>query len=201
VRNGKRNRTLRTAGAAALAAAFATGSAAVTGTADAAGGLGPDYWLGARGRFEPAAAEQQVLRAVTYDETLVPSGATIEVGQRITGDRMSVEVTLRGVLPGHTYGAHVHTEPCGADPAAAGGHYQNEPGVVNEHNEVWLDFTADENGAGQAVSRHDWIFREGEAGSVVVHEHATSTGRDGTTPGDAGDRVACLTVPFAGLNE
>lgn len=140
--------------------------------------------------------------AVTYDESLVPEGARISVKQRVKNGRMAIRLQVAGVEPGYTFGAHVHTAPCGVDPAEAGGHYQNEPGedpeLATPENEVWLDVTTDADGAGSSVARQDWVFREGEAGSVVLHELPTSTGEDGHVPGHAGDRAACFTVPFYG---
>jgi Cu-Zn family superoxide dismutase len=163
------------------------------------------YGLRARGEFGPPGGAG-VLTAVTYDEELVPAGATITVDQRITGgDSMAVSVTVEGARAGHTFGAHVHTDPCTADPDAAGAHYQNAPGEepwrANPRNEVWLDFTTDTSGLGAATARQEWVFREGGARSLVLHEHATSSGgHHGETPGDAGERVACFTVPFAGVS-
>jgi Cu-Zn family superoxide dismutase len=126
--------------------------------------------------------------ALTYDRKLVPEGARIEVRQYVEGDgATAVALRVDGMVPGHVYGAHVHQKPCGADPAAAGGHYQHDPSAgATPQNEVWLDFTADARGAGRAGARHDWGFRPGEAGSVVIHDE----------PGDSGARVGCFTVPF-----
>ncbi|MFM9369761.1 superoxide dismutase family protein [Streptomyces sp. Da 82-17] len=134
--------------------------------------------------------------AKTYDMSLVPAGAHIEVTQ-VTGPTGNV-VTLKvdGLKPDRPYGVHVHQKPCGAQPTDAGGHYQHRkdpvqpstnPAYVNPRNEVWLDFTTNRSGTGAAASRHGWNFRAGEAASVVLHaEH-----------GGAGDRLACFSVPFA----
>ncbi|MET9442872.1 superoxide dismutase family protein [Streptomyces sp. NPDC006610] len=154
------------------------------------GGDPSPYSLHTDARFAPPSAAH-TRAAVTYDRALVPVGARIAVGQRIRGGgAMTVELRVAGVRPGHHYGVHVHREPCGADPAAAGGHYQHRPGAGPHHvspdNEVWLDFAADRRGEGHAVARHDWRFRRGEASSVVIHD----------VPGGAGERVACFTVPF-----
>ncbi|TDC61548.1 superoxide dismutase family protein [Streptomyces hainanensis] len=171
-----------TACGAALAMAFATApSAAADG----------DYWLRTGARFAAADDTAEPPRAVSYDPDLVPPGAHLTVTEYVVDGGLTVEVSARGLVPGHTYGAHVHVAPCGADPADAGGHYQNVPGEATAGNEVWIDFTADVDGAGHATSPHDWLFRPGEAASVVLHEHATH--EDGT----AGDRTGCLTVPFA----
>ncbi|MGK5531365.1 superoxide dismutase family protein [Streptomyces sp. URMC 129] len=180
-------------GAAAMAAVLAT-----AGTAVAADGPGVGLLL-ASGQFEPVpAAADEVPEAVTYDEELVPEGAVILVTESVVAGTTTIKVLVSGLVPGHTYGTHIHTDPCGADPAASGGHYQDVPGVATPENEVWLDLTADESGVGAAVAHQDWVFREGGANAIVLHEHATSHGHDGEEPGTAGDRAACFTVPLAG---
>ncbi|SOD60200.1 superoxide dismutase, Cu-Zn family [Streptomyces zhaozhouensis] len=196
--------SLVTRGLAALLAALAStgGTALAAERAGQPEGVGREVaqgWLFV-GEFAPVGAGGT--DAVTYDEELVAAGATVEVVQWVGDGRTRVELRVDGLVPGHTYGTHVHTEPCGPDPADSGPHYQHEPsdrpGAANPSNEVWLDLTADGEGAGAATARQDWYFRAGEANSVVVHEHATSRGHHGT-PGDAGARVACFTVPFRGV--
>jgi Cu-Zn family superoxide dismutase len=184
-------------------------TAAVAAAAAAAGPVVGEAASGLEmgGRFEAAAGGGGGgggdIQAVTYNEELVPAGARIGVGQRVTNGTMTVRVEVEGVQSGHTFGVHVHTAPCTADPDDAGGHYQNRPGEepwrANPDNEVWLDLTADASGRGAVEARQEWVFRDGEARSVVLHEHATETGgHHGGTPGDAGERVACFTVPFTG---
>ncbi|MGW3421433.1 superoxide dismutase family protein [Streptomyces phaeochromogenes] len=179
---------------ALASAALATGAGGAHGaTADGGtGGTGGKHGYSMRtdARFAPPGAFV-ASAAVTYDTRLVPAGSWIEVGQR-SAERGGTTVKLRvtGLKAGHEYGAHVHRKPCGADPAAAGGHYQHRPSTdpadVNAGNEVWLDFTADSRGAGGASARHDWNFRFGEAASVVLH----------SAPGSSGARLACFSVPF-----
>ncbi|WP_230423436.1 superoxide dismutase family protein [Streptomyces radicis] len=190
-------RTLVT-GAAAMAAAISLAGATV-GTAEANAPMITGVFE--TGRFVPVdpAAERQA-PALTYDPQLVPEGAEIMVHQRVIGGAMSVQVTVDGLVPGRTYGTHVHLAPCGADPAAALGHYRNVPDVVTPENEVWLDLTADSSGTGRARAEQEWVFRAGEAASVVLHERGTSHGHDGHAPGDAGGRVACFSVPFQGAS-
>ncbi|MFD0314732.1 superoxide dismutase family protein [Streptomyces flavalbus] len=156
------------------------------GTGGGAGG----YSMRTDARFAPSLS-YVAPAAVTYDQLLVPEGAWIEVGQRTDPDgATTVRLRVTGMRPGARYDVHVHREPCGADPAAAGGHYQHRPSddpvAANPHNEVWLDFRADRHGAGHAVARHDWGFRRAEAGSVVLHDARDHTKR----------RVGCFTVPF-----
>ncbi|WP_245225321.1 superoxide dismutase family protein [Streptomyces smyrnaeus] len=143
--------------------------------------------------------------AVTYDRAKVPAGAHIMVARKATEHRTTVRLRVSGLLPNRTYGAHVHTEPCGARPEDAGPHYQHRkdpeqpstnPRYANPRNEVWLDFTTDGEGRGSAVSRHDWTFREGGAQSVVLHESRTRT--EPGHAGQAGARLACFSVPLSG---
>ncbi|MFF1698968.1 superoxide dismutase family protein [Streptomyces sp. NPDC058257] len=161
----------------------------------AGGDEAPCYRQRVGARFAPPTAFIPS-SAITYDQKLVPAGSSIEVEQRGGPGDMAVTVRVKGLKPGHAYGAHVHQKPCGADPAAAGGHYQHredpvqpskDPAYANPENEVWLDFTANPDGSGGASARHGWEFRAGGAGSVVLHREQ----------GGAGDRVACFTVPFA----
>ncbi|MEV0912266.1 superoxide dismutase family protein [Streptomyces hokutonensis] len=168
--------------AGAVVAALLASGGTNTGTPDG-------YSMRTDARFAPVGALVPSA-AVTYDTKLVPAAAWIEVGQRTTvGGATTVRLRVDGMVPGHAYAVHVHQKPCGADPAAAGGHFQHKPSTdpadVTADNEVWLDFTADEHGAGEASARHDWNFREGEASSVVIHE----------MPGSK-VRAACFTVPF-----
>ncbi|GHD22023.1 hypothetical protein GCM10010313_56370 [Streptomyces violarus] len=153
------------------------------------------YSVRAEARFEvPGAADRSA--ALTYDRSLVPVASWIEVRQHTApGGATTVRLKVAGMKPGHAYGVHVHQKPCGADPEAAGGHYQHRPSSDPHHvspdNEVWLDFTADRRGAGAASARHDWGFRPGEASSVVIHD----------VPGGAGVRAACFTVPFGPVDK
>ncbi|MFD7710645.1 superoxide dismutase family protein [Streptomyces sp. NPDC059785] len=143
--------------------------------------------------------------AITYDPDSVPDGSRVMVMEHPDKDGTTViALVLKGLESDRTYGAHVHTEPCGPAPEDAGPHYQNvkdpvqpsvDPAYANSANEVWLDFTTNANGNGGAVSVSDWHFRSGGAHSVVIHEHATETAPGHA--GMAGARLACVNVPFA----
>ncbi|MFB8765355.1 superoxide dismutase family protein [Nocardiopsis alba] len=145
--------------------------------------------------------------ALTYDETAVPEGATSDVQVRVQGGSTYVQFTGTGLEANRDFGAHVHTQPCGDDPADSGPHYQNEldpaaeegepstdPAYANPENEVWLDMTTDDSGNAFVTATVDWEFREGEARALVLHDEHTATheGHAGT----AGDRLACVTVDF-----
>ncbi|MEU4201982.1 superoxide dismutase family protein [Streptomyces sp. NPDC045470] len=146
--------------------------------------------------------------AVTHDPALVPEGSRVTVVEKRYGSgkdaRTVVGLRLAGLVPDRTYGAHVHTKPCGPVPADSGPHYQNvpdpvqpstDPAYANPRNEVWLDLKTDADGDGASVARVTWHVRQGQARSVVVHEHRTHTepGHAGT----AGARLACVNVPLA----
>ncbi|EDY42617.1 superoxide dismutase, copper/zinc binding [Streptomyces sp. SPB074] len=135
-------------------------------------------------------------RALTYRPALVPAGAGVQVEQHTDEDGTRVTLRATGLRAGHSYRAHVHTGLCGADPAAAGGHYQHakdsvtpstDPAYANDRNEIRLSFTAGTGGEGTATVTHPWGFRPGEARSVVLHE---GTGM--------GEPAACVSVPFRG---
>ena len=152
--------------------------------------------------------------AFTYDVTQVPVGARIVVrAVKIAHHKTVMRLRVRGLLPGETYGAHVHYLACGATGAAAGAHYQNipdpvvggsetvsstDPAYANAENEVWLDFVTNAKGKGRARAVVDWRFRPTSAGatrSVILHLDPTSTG--GTVPpGNAGARLGCLNARF-----
>ncbi|MCX5533807.1 superoxide dismutase family protein [Streptomyces sp. NBC_00006] len=167
---------------AAAALAVTTGSASATAS----------YWVRMAGHFSPPNAFV-ASSALTYDKALVPPASSIEVSQHGTDSSgMTVSMRVRGLVPGHKYGAHVHQKSCGADPEAAGGHYQNvvDPKRVTAENELWLDFTADAKGSGSAKVHKSWGLRHGGAGSIVIHDK----------PGASGDRVACFSVPFTSIS-
>ncbi|MFI6682067.1 superoxide dismutase family protein [Streptomyces sp. NPDC050485] len=178
------------AGVAALAV-FAGG--AVGQGADGSGPAGPrPARLRAEARFAPPGAFVPS-PAVTYRMDLVPAGAWIQVEQRaapVGREGTTVKLRVRGLVPGHAYGVHVHRAQCGSKPGDAGDHYRHRPATAvtapDAANEVWLDFTPDAHGDGTAVAHHAWGFRPGEANSVVIHGE----------PGGKGDRLACFTVPF-----
>ncbi|PCG87844.1 superoxide dismutase [Streptomyces sp. WZ.A104] len=179
-------------GASGAHGAHATGPAAAVpaggdpGPSDEAVTRGGGFWMRAAGVFSPPGSFVPS-EALTYDTVLVPAGARIEVMEYADGAGTRVTARLRGLVPNRAYGMHVHTSPCGADPAAAGPHYQHRPSATADPvNEVWLDFRTDADGAGRAGARHRWGFREGGAGSVIIHDRQ----------GGAGERAACFTVPF-----
>jgi superoxide dismutase, Cu-Zn family len=142
--------------------------------------------------------------AITYNQTLVPKGSHVTVKETLTGRHSTrIDLRIRGLKPNRHYGAHVHTMACGTTGEAAGPHYQNKkdpvtpsvnPVYANPRNEVWLDFMTDAKGAANSHSTVNWRFRTGGAKSVIIHDHMTATGTG--VAGTAGDRLACVNVPF-----
>jgi superoxide dismutase, Cu-Zn family len=158
-------------------------------------------------RVTSASAQVQAYQpgagGVTYDESLVPAGAQLAVLGFSGTTSSTVLLHTRGLLPSRQYGAHVHVKPCGASPSDSGPHFQNEidpvqpsvdPAYANPRNEVWLDFTTDEQGGGVVSANVPWAFGDRTASSVVVH--ATSTHTEPGHAGTAGARLACLNVTF-----
>lgn len=66
------------------------------------------------------------------------------------------------------------------------------PSDANPQNEVWLDITTRADGRASAVATHPWTF-DPPPRSLVIHAAPTKTGP--SDAGDAGARVACLTLP------
>jgi Cu-Zn family superoxide dismutase len=143
--------------------------------------------------------------AVSYDSALVPAGATatVTITQAAAGTQIQLAVT--GLRPDRAYGAHLHQNPCGADGSAAGQHYQHQPdpaasasppsvdpAYANPENEVWLDFTTDASGAATSTAKQPWNFGPSRPGSLVIHADKTKSAPGHA--GDAGARVACLSL-------
>ena len=191
-----------------VVAALGTALTVAAWTALPAGAAGPSE---AGGTFTPPATGTTV---VTYDPAQVPVGARVQVRVVPTGSHKTV-VTLHawGLLPDETYGAHAHYKRCGTTGTAAGAHYQNaqdpalagsettasvDPAYANPGNEIWLDLVTNAAGNGHAQTVVDWTVRptaDGGPRSVILHLNSTSTG--GAVPaGNAGARLACVTVPF-----
>jgi Cu-Zn family superoxide dismutase len=141
--------------------------------------------------------------AISYDPAVVPPGATATLTITTSGYGTDVRLAVTGLIPNRAYGAHLHTNPCGADPEAAGGHYQNHrdpvtpsvnPVYANPENEVWLDFTASPTGTATSTSSHGWDFSAtAPPRALVLHAEHTMTAAG--VAGKAGARVACLTLP------
>lgn len=149
------------------------------------------------------AAPDQADGAFTYDEIAVPAGAEMTLTAMPAGTGTVIELSVTGFAPDRAYGSHAHVNPCGPTGDDAGPHFQNEqdpvtpsvdPAYANPMNEIWLDFTTDAQGAGTATAEVPFTFAERAPASVIIHEMPTATGPG--EAGTAGERPACLTVPF-----
>ncbi|MDP9865810.1 MULTISPECIES: superoxide dismutase family protein [Streptosporangium] len=131
--------------------------------------------------------------AIAYDIKLAPPGASARVMSESGAVLATSTLTVGGLLPNRTYGAHLHVNPCGASPEDAGPHYQHAHSHASADNEVWLDFTTDAEGGATATAKQDWAFASDRLpGSLVIH--AQRTRRKGAEAGTAGPRVACVTL-------
>lgn len=139
--------------------------------------------------------------AIRYDKKLVPSGAEAEVTLTADSSGVRVELEVSGLLPNREYGAHVHVKECGPTGDDAGPHFQHEedpkqpsvdPKYANPENEIWLDFTTDDEGEAEQEASVTFTLGDRRPGSVVIHEHHTHTGEG--EAGKAGDRLACITL-------
>jgi len=100
---------------------------------------------------------------------------------------------VEGLPTGQTFGAHVHTLPCGPSPSESGVHYQHstDTSIPLPQREIWLDVTANADGHAATTTVVQWELTPGTAGSVVLHAQPTNP-----TTGGAGARLACTTVTF-----
>jgi len=121
------------------------------------------------------------------------AGITTQVHSWSREGQSRVRLMVDGLPTGRTFGAHVHTGPCGRDPLASGGHYQHstDGSIPLSQREVWLDVTANADGHASTTTEVPWEFLPGTAGSVVLHALPTNP-----TTGSAGPRLACTTVTF-----
>ncbi|GAA0538213.1 Cu-Zn family superoxide dismutase [Saccharopolyspora erythraea NRRL 2338] len=154
------------------------------------------------GTYEPY---KQGAAAVTYDQAQVPPGATAKISSQRLGDgQTEIKIALTGLQPNRTYGAHVHTKPCGPTGEDAGPHFQQkldpvqpsvDPAYANPQNEVWLDLHTDAQGNANPSAKGNWQFdSRTDANSFVIHQTHTHTepGKAGT----AGARLGCVTAKF-----
>jgi Cu-Zn family superoxide dismutase len=146
-------------------------------------------------------------QAITYNPDLAAIGAAMTSSLIPSSDGSTrAELTVSGLLPNRGYAAHAHTNACGAAPAAAGPHFQNHidpaatpeapstnPRYANPNNEIWLDVRTDSAGAGTSSTTLPFILTDRAPGSIVMHE-ASQTRSDPGHAGNAGARIACLTL-------
>jgi Cu-Zn family superoxide dismutase len=148
-------------------------------------------------------------KAITYNTGLVPVDAAILASMGPSGADYSQTVAtlaVAGLLPNRGYAVHAHTKPCGATGADAGPHYQNhvdpaataqkpstDPYYANPRNEIWLDVRTNATGGGTSRTTVPFTFTNRAPGSIVIHE-AMSTATGPGQAGQAGARVACLTL-------
>ncbi|MGH3785264.1 MAG: superoxide dismutase family protein [Pseudonocardiaceae bacterium] len=146
-------------------------------------------------------------KAVTYNPELAPIGAAITVIVTPFTDRTGAYLTASGLVPNRSYGAHLHANACGATPDAAGPHFQHRvdpaatpqapstnPEYANPQNEFWLDLRTDATGAGTSRTTVPFVVTSDRVPrSLVLHEEEQTATGPGQA-GDAGGRLACVTL-------
>jgi len=140
-----------------------------------AGANDPDGRLVTRGPFKTYASGP----SLGYGEV----AGTGELVRLAEGSEASLNVG--GLKPNTDYDVHVHAKPCGED--NGGPHYMfdpNKPGTSD--NEIWLPFTSDASGNGQAGTTRP-IRAGAEAVSIVIHDMSAQAAR-----------VACADLAYAG---
>jgi hypothetical protein len=104
------------------------------------------------------------------------TGRAVMVRSDTGGGRTIVVSVASGLVPGTTYGSHVHNAPCST---GGGGHYQHVVGpVVDDVNEIWPVLHAQPSGVAHGMAVHGHRARP-EAQSIVIHA-------------SDGARIACL---------
>lgn len=108
-----------------------------------------------------------------------------------------IQVSVRGLRPGVTYGVHLHNAACAVN--AGGGHYQHQVGAGSTPpNELWPSstphdvmaaITANEAGSASGRGTVDWIAGD-SAVSVVLHAGV----RYGPTSTVGGPKLACANL-------
>jgi Cu-Zn family superoxide dismutase len=181
-------------GVSSDAAASATGSPSATTR------------VTAHGIFVSTTPPPSGINAYAYDVRLAPRSAAADLTLTTVGGKTQALLAVSGFVPNRNYGAHLHVNPCGVDPKAAGGHFEHtpdpaasrspstNPAYANPTNEVWLDFDTDPKGSATSSAEVPWVATaQRHPGSLVIHADRTLTvpGKAGT----AGARIACLTLP------
>ena len=154
-------------------------------------------------------APNSTTEAVTYNPALAPVNAAILTALMPSGygyPHTVATFVVAGLLPNRGYAVHAHTNACGATGQDAGPHYQNRidpaatpqapsinPEYANPRNEIWLDVRTNAAGSGTSRTTVPFTFTDRTPGSIVVHE-AMSTATAPGQAGQAGARIACLTL-------
>jgi superoxide dismutase, Cu-Zn family len=150
-------------------------------------------------------------KAITYNPQLAPPGAQLSATLTPSGESTIVEFTVARMVPNRSSAVHAHTSACNVNPESAGPHYQNEvdpaatpqqpstnPEYANPQNEIWLDLRTDASGSGTARTTVPFVFTGRGPASIVVHQEERTKMGQGEA-GEAGGRVACLTLSAAGF--
>ncbi len=156
-----------------------------------------------RGKLAPP---EQAENAFTYDPA-APEGAELVVTTEQAQDSTVMSLQASGLQPQRGYAVHAHENQCGPTGDDAGPHFQHEvdpaatpedsstdPAYANPENEFWLDTRTDEQGNAEARAEVPFAITERAPRSVVIHENERTQTEPGSA-GEAGGRVACISLP------
>ena len=149
--------------------------------------------------FASFAASPSVAGAATTRGEFVTLSAGQDMGFDVSGvasltrtrHGTVARAVVKGLDPGVTYAAHVHSQACSDN--MAGGHYKNDPGGPSTPpNELWLSssddpmggLVANDVGVARGRGRAPWVARA-DAVSIVIHFIPPG----GSTAG--GPKIAC----------
>lgn len=153
------------------------------------------------------ASPGQISNAFTYDPAVAPVGARLTLTLPVSSEATMATFDASGLLPNRGYAVHLHSNPCGLVGETAGPHFQHhvdpaatpetpstDPQFANPRNEVWLDVRTDGTGAGRSSTEILFALTDRLPASLVIHEEMVTATEPGKA-GNAGDRVACFSLP------
>lgn len=126
----------------------------------------------------------------TYDAAFADARTSVEVVDLGLATAFHLKVTdFPADAAGRTFGAHLHTSPCGLSADHAGPHLQHNVGLTLADRELWIDVTVGADGTGEATALRLWRLPAAPR-SLVIHAAPTDP-----ATGKAGSRILCTTLP------
>ena len=132
--------------------------------------------------------------ATTYDQSLVPDGATATVTVSETEADTTLELLIQGALPDTSYSGRMHQNLCGATPADAGEEYVNDGGPDGQSGPTVLDFSTDSDGNATVTTTVPWLITDDGTGRSILLQAAAEAGSGTTTPASDANAAACISL-------
>lgn len=131
--------------------------------------------------------------ATTYDQSLVPDGATATVTVSETEADTTVDLLVQGALPNTSYSGRMHRNLCGATPEDAGDEYVNNGGPDGQSGATVLDFSTDSDGNATATTTVPWLISDDATGKSILLQAGQDAGSETGTP-STNNAVACISL-------